>query len=78
MTNRPLSTISDFTSRSRAIEKIADMVLDEVAALTSKAIDPDYPSHLEDEELDDYIQARDHKLVIMVCQSLLGSDKVVA
>lgn len=74
---RPPSPISEFTHESRGIQKIADSVRDMVEDFIDDCvIDPDYPDHLEDEELEEYRANRCDKFIEMVCKSLLGSDRI--
>lgn len=77
MTNkRPPSLLADMSYESRGIEKIAERVFDMIDDLLEDIIDPTYPLHLEDEELDDYLDMRRMRLARMVAQSMLGPDKV--
>jgi len=75
----PAAYLDEFTYESRGIQKLADQVRDLVEDfLDNDVIDPNFPEHLEDDDLDRYIDERQQKVVIMVCQSLLGYDRVVS
>lgn len=78
MTNN-ITYLTDITYESRIIEKLADEVIERISSWFDDGmiIDADEPNWAEDEELDEYLENRQYKIAQMVCQALLGRDKVV-
>lgn len=77
MTNlRPPLNLSDLTYDSRIIEKITEEIFDTIDELLVDAIDIDYPAHLEDEELDDYLDRRRVRIARIIAKCMLGPDMI--
>jgi len=78
--NRPPSLLRDIDFDSRCIEKVAEqidyLIEDEIAAWfeSGAIIDTDEPIHLEDEELDEYLDNRSAKLRAMILKCLVGNE----
>lgn len=75
---RPPTYFDALTFESRGIEQIAEIVQERCEDLYAECIDPEFNPGWSDEESEAFIQNRHELLVVMVCQSLLGHDKVVA